>query len=220
MEVNKKQADENSVFRYYFNMFYVGVSRARQNLFVVENKKIDTMKGLFEKYFDCQDVKTTIKSLNKIISKIEYTQSEYLHRVEEFLKHQQYENASFAADKITDDLIRTQVFVKIGIYKNYVHFGKHREAGIKFWESGQIDEAKKQFTLSGDKILIELIDAVSEKNQSNLSYQIVKYFNDIKDNDVARQFILEVLRNDLIHLKQNQKDIHELIKNFRGNKNG
>lgn len=220
MKVNRKQADENSVYRYYFNMFYVGVSRARQNLFVVENKNIKTMRSLFEKYFDCLDVKGTIKSLNKIVSKIEYTQSEYLHRVDEFLKHQQYENASFAADKIVDDLVRTQEFIKIGIYKNYVHFGKYREAGIKFWESGQIEEAKKQFTLSGDKILIELIDAVSKNNQTNLSYEIVKYFNDVKENDIARQFILEILRNDLESLKQEQKDTKEKLKNFRGNKNG
>lgn len=220
ISLNKKQADENSVFRYYFNMFYVGVTRAKQNLFVLETKKIDAMQQLFVKHFDCQDVQEAVKSLNKIVSKIEYTQYEYMQRVEEFLKRQQYENASFAADKIIDDLVRNEEFIKIGIYKNYVHFGRYRDAGIKFWENGQIEEAKKQFVLSGDKILIDLIDAVSKNNQTSLSYEIVKYYNDVKENEIARQFIMEIIGNDLKNLKQNQKNIRDKIKNMRGNRNG
>ena len=48
----------------------------------------------------------------------------------------------------------------------------------------------------------------------------MKYYPDVKDNETAKQFVLEVLKNDLTLLKQNQKEIHDKIKNFRGNRNG
>lgn len=218
--LNKKQADENSVFRYYFNVFYVGISRAKQNLFVIEDKSISIFANFFKDYFICQNAENTINSLSKIISKIEYTQAEYLQRIAEFLKLEQFENAKFAANKITDDIVRNNEILKIEIYQNFVHYGKYREAGIKFWENGLIDEAKKQFVLSGDTILIDLIDAVSQKNQSNLSYEIVKYYNDVKENEIAKQFILETINNDLQNIKNEQKLISEKIKSIRGKKNG
>lgn len=218
--LNKKQADENSVFRYYFNMFYVGVSRAKQNLFVCEAKNINSFSKFFQTHFDCQNQKTAINSLSKIVAKIEYTQDEYLKRVAEFLKLEQFENARFAADKITDDIKRKNEFIKIDIYQNYVHQGKYREAGIKFWEEGLIDEAKKQFMLSGDTTLINLIDAVSENNESSLNYDIIKYFFDVRDNDVATQFILETIKRDLRTMQASNKDLHEKLKKIRGQKNG
>ena len=220
MTLNRKTADENSVFRYYFNIFYVGVSRAKQNLFIVESKNIESFKNFFKENFDCQDRQTTINSLSKIISKIEFTQDEYIARVNEFLKLEQFDNAKFNAEKITDDLIRANQILKVDIYKNFVHFGKYREAGIRFWENGMIEEAKKQFILSGDTALIDLITAVSEKNQTNLNFDIIKYFNDVKENDIARQFILETITKDITNLKENQKRINENFKKMRGNKYG
>ena len=218
--LNKKEADENSVYRYYFNILYVGITRAKQNLFVVEDKTISLFKTFFEKYFDSLNAESTINALSKIISKVEYTQDEYIERIKEFIKHGQYDNAKFAANKITDDLIRNNELTKIKIHQDYVQFGKYREAGIKFWEKGLIDDAKNQFVLSDDKILINLIDALSQKNQGNLSYEIVKYFNDVKNSPVARQFIIDTLKRDFENLKNENKTIHEKIKNIRSDKNG
>ena len=218
--LNKKSADENSVFRYYFNMFYVGISRAKRNLFVLEEKNVSTFSQFFKTYFDCQNSKNTINALSKIVSKIEYTQSEYLERVEEFIKLGQYDNARFTVEKITDDLIRKQELIKIEINENYVHHGKYREAGIKFWEEGMLDEAKKQFTLSGDTILIDLIDALSQNNQSNLNYDIIRYYTDLKDNEIARKFVLETIKRDLKNLQAEQKELHDKIKKLKENKNG
>lgn len=218
--LNKKEADENSVYRYYFNILYVGITRAKQNLFVIEDKPIPLFKNFFAKYFDCLNAENALNALSKIISKIEYTQEEYIERIKEFIKHGQYDNAKFAANKITDDIIRNNEIIKIEIYQNFVHYGKYREAGINFWEKGLIEEAKKQFILSNDQILINLIDALSQKNQSNLSYEIVKYYNDIKNSAIARQFILDTLKRDYENLKNENKTIHENIKHIRSGKNG
>ena len=214
ISLNKKTADENSVFRYYFNIFYVGVSRAKQNLFVVEERNVDTFEKLFENCFSKQDTNATITSLSKIISKVEFTQDEYLSRVEEFLKLEQFDNARFNANKITDDVLRESQLLKIDIYQKFVHVGKYRDAGIKFWENGMLDEAKKQFTLSGDTTLIDLIDAISQ-NQNNLNFDIVKYFVDVQDNKIAKEFIIETIQKDLQSIKSMQKDLNEKFKKIR-----
>ena len=220
MILNRKTADENSVFRYYFNVFYVGLSRAKQNLFVLEDKNLELFSKFFEKEFEIKTKQKFVECLLNTVGKVEFTQQEYLDRVAEFLKLEQFDNARFAADKIIDDIVRKNQLIKIDIFEKYVSQGKYRDAGIKFWQTGLLDEAKKQFMLSNDKILIEFMDAVSGQDQSNLNYEIVKYFVDMKDNDVAQDFILETIKNDLNNAKQNQKYINSKLKNLRGNKNG
>ena len=208
------------MYWFYFNMFYVGVSRAKHNLFVLEEQKNSLFADVFQKDFEVKNHSEFVKTLMSTVGKIEFTQDEYLERIAEFVKLEQYDNAKFTANKITDDVIRKNLMTSIDINQNYVSIGKYREAGIKFWESGLIDEAKKQFTLSGDKILIDFIDAISQNNQTSLNYEIVKYFLDVKQNDIARKFVLEILKDDIQNLKQNHKELNNQYKNLRGNKNG
>ena len=218
--LNRKTADENSVYRYYFNLLYVGISRAKQNLFVIESKKIDTFSKFFQQNFICKNLNGTIEALSKIVSKIEYTQQEYLDRITEFLRLEQFDNARFATTKLTDDIERQRQESRIDIYQLFVHFANYKEAGIKFWQLGLLDEAKKQFTLSGDKTLIDLVDAVSKKNQNKLSVDIVEYFDDLKGSQVARQLIVDTVQADLQELKQSQKNLQEQFKNIKERKNG
>ncbi|MGN0960761.1 MAG: hypothetical protein ACI4PF_01015, partial [Christensenellales bacterium] len=210
-KINHKQADENSVFRYYYNLFYVGVSRAKQHIFVVENIKVNQFEDFFNKNFKLKNSKEALKDLGEIVSKIEFTQQEVYERINEFVKLGQYDNARFTASKVQDDRIRVDYLRTIEIYENLIHFGKYREAGIKFWEYGLLVEAKKQFTLSGDTMLIELMDSCSNKNNSNLKYDIINYFDDVKDN-FARKFILETINKDVKSLKDSFSEIKE---NFR-----
>lgn len=218
--VNKKQADENSVYRYYFNLFYVGISRAKQHLFVIESKKIGGFMQFFQNNFVCKNLPDTIEAITKIVSKIEYTQQEYLDRITEFLRLEQFDNARFVCTKLTDDLERQRQESRIDIYQVYVHFAKHKEAGIKFWQLGLLDEAKKQFTLSGDKTLIDFVDAISQKNQSKLNIDIVQYFDDVKDSQIARQLIVDTIKADLEQMRQSQKLLHEQFKKIKETKNG
>lgn len=214
-KVNHKLADENSVFRYYYNLFYVGVSRAKQNIFVVEKLNISQFKNFFANNFNQQDAKGAIKLLSDIVSKVEFTQAEILERVKEFIKLEQYDNARFTANKIQDDLQRINELHKIEINQNFISSGKYREAGIKFWEYGMIDDAKKQFTLSGDQKLIELVDACSQNSDSGLNIDIVNYFDDVKDNALAQKFIIETVQKDIANLKSSFKNIKENFKKGR-----
>lgn len=220
MILNRKTADENSVFRYYFNLFYVGLSRAKHNLFILEDKNLEMFSNFFENEFEIKTKQNFVETLLNTVGKIEFTQQEYLDRISDFIKLEQYENARFAADKIVDDLVRKKQLTTIDIFEQSVSKGNYREAGIKFWQAGLLDEAKTQFTLSNDKILIDFMNAVSGQDQSSLNYQIIKYFVDMKDNDVAKNFILETIKNDLDLSKKAQRDINSKFKNLRGNKNG
>lgn len=213
--VNRKLADENSVYRYYYNLFYVGLSRAKQNIFVLEKHKIKTFEGLFKKHFEFKNPNDAISSLNNIIGKVEFTEKELLERVQEFIKLEQFDNAKFTANKIKDDKLRIDEQNKISVYQNFVHFGKYREAGVKFWEYGLLEEAKKQFTISGDQKLIELLVACSESNNQGLNIDIVEYFEDVKDNKIAQSFIVETIRQDVKYLKQSFKEIRN---NYKTNK--
>ena len=200
-KVNHKSADENSVYRYYYNLFYVALSRAKQNIFVVEKLPITQFEEFFKSNFVCMDTHSAINTLNGIVSKVEFTQLEIRDRVAEFIKLEQFENARFMAGKINDDSARIDAMRTIEISEKYIHSGKYREAGIKFWEYGMLEEAKKQFTISGDAILIELIDKCSSGSNRDLNIDIIEYYDAVKDNAIARDFIVETVKKDISSLK-------------------
>ena len=101
----------------------------------------------------------------------------------------------------------------IEINENLIQYGKYREAGIKFWEYGLIDQAKQQFILSNDEILISLIDSCSKNSNKDLNIDIVNYFLDVKDNKIAQNFILDTVKKDIQSLKQSFGEIKENFKN-------
>lgn len=207
-KVNHKQADENSVFRYYYNLFYVGLTRAKQNLFVYEQNQINQFTNFFTENFEVLDVPSAISVLTDIVKVVEFTEQEAINRIEEFVRLEQYENARFAARKIKNDVNRINAIRTIEINENLIRVGKYREAGVKFWEYGMIAEAKKQFVLSGDTILIELMDTISS-NKSDLNIDIISYFSDVKDNKVATEFIINTVKKDVENLKQEFNDIKQ-----------
>lgn len=211
-KVNHKSADENSIYRYYYNLFYVALSRAKQNILVVESEHLPRFREFFEQNFQVLDTTNTIKKLNGIVAKVEFTENDAEDRSREFIRLEQFDNARFMADKIRDDNKRIALNREIEVAENFIHHGKYRDAGIRFWEYGMIDEAKKMFTLSGDSMLINLIDMCNDSSNKDLSIDIVKYYNDVKDNKVARDFILETINKDFTSLKNGFKNVKDSLK--------
>lgn len=215
LNIDKKNADENSIFRYYYNLFYVGISRAKNNLFVVENNEISQFKQFFSENFKILNAKDSILELNKIVSKIEFTDDEICERTDEFIKLEQFDNARFIAKKVKDDILQKKLLATIDINEKFIQYGKYRDAGIKFWELGYLEDAKKQFVLSNDTALCDLIDAVSTKNSSALNINIVDYYFDLIDNKVAKDFILQVMHNDLSQMKNNLSQTKKKFKEMK-----
>ena len=94
MSLNRKTADENSVFRYYFNLFYVGISRARQYLFVTESDCPQFFDGFFNECFERRGKDSALALLKEIAGRIEVDDDELRERIETFCSLEQYENAN------------------------------------------------------------------------------------------------------------------------------
>lgn len=213
--INHKQADENSVYRYYFNLFYVGLSRAKHNIFVFENNKIQMFNDFFKENFETLNGNDAFKIFENVISKVEIDEDEIFERIDEFIKLGQFDNAKFYAEKIDNDYESSKQIQKIEIYKDYIFKGKNKQAGIKLWQIGLISEAKKQFEISGETKLIEFMESLESKNQSNLDGDIVKFFVDFEDNEDAQKLIIDVLNQDLEKVKNTHKNIKEKLKKFK-----
>jgi len=218
--LNRKRADENSVYRYYFNLFYVGASRAKNHLYVAETAPIPLFERFFQENFDTMSAEEAVARLGAVVNKVETDQEELVERVGQFINLGQYDNARFAANKIPDDIERTLQLDKIDVFEEYISHGKYREAGIRYWELGRPDEAKKQFSLSGDTTLSELVDACAGGGASALDADIVRYYTEVEGNEPARKLILETLWNDAKRLAERQREIQQTVKRIKERNHG
>ncbi|MBR6751212.1 MAG: AAA family ATPase [Clostridia bacterium] len=219
-KVNRKKADENSVYRYYFNLFYVGVSRAKAHIYVVENSEIGAFKSFFEDNFDVMNAKRAIDALVGDVGRLDVDRDELLERIEQFIKLGQYDNARFNSGKLIDGDDKKDALERIEIHEVFISHGKYREAGIRYWEYGRTSDAKRMFELSGDKVLIDLIEACSDGDEQGLSADIIKYYPDVCNNEVARDMIISTVKRDLIQLKDAQKALNAKFKKAKEKKNG
>ena len=214
--INRKTADENSVYRYYFNLFYVGVSRAKQYLYVTEREDVPMFRQFFDLQFEKESEEKAIGSLSEVVRKIEVDQEEIIERTEQFIRLGQYDNAGFLADKIEDDALRRAYLNRVDVNREFVKNGNYRDAGIRYWYLGMTTDAKEMFELSGDKALVDLVDAIAQGETSALDAGIVSFYPDLEEDEGARALILRVLENDLARLEETQKDINKKLKKGKG----
>ncbi|MDE6303031.1 MAG: hypothetical protein K2M36_05540, partial [Clostridia bacterium] len=195
MSLNRKTADENSVFRYYFNLFYVGISRARQYLFVAESNYPESFNALFNECFERKNKESALAYLRDIAGKIEIDDDEFIERIEKFCSLEQYDNARSTADRLSSDELRAKKLVYISVHENYLRYGRYRDAGVEYWRRGMDAEAREMFTKSGDEKLFPLMDACLAGG-GVLDPDIVRFYPLVEDNDVAKKIILDTLIND------------------------
>ena len=214
MTLNRKTADENSVFRYYFNLFYVGVSRAKQYLFVAESAYPRLFDGLFNECFQRKNKQDALVTLGDVAGKIDLDDEELLDRIDKFCALEQYDNARFAADRLSTDELRVQQLARIYVHSQYLRYGKYRDAGAEYWKRGMDAEAREMFTISGDEQLFPLMDACREGSGA-LNVDIVRFYTLVMDNDLAKKLIVETVQNDYNDIMDKQRQINRL---FRGKK--
>lgn len=220
LNINHKQADENSVFRFFFNLFYVSLSRAKHNLFVYEEKKIPIFDKFFSENFEILDAEKTDEIFSNVIAKLDIDDDEIYSRIDEFIKLGQFDNARFYANKFESGIEVNKQLAKIDAYEQFVFKGKNKQAGIALWKAGFSAEAKEQFAISGDNNLIDFIDRLQGKNAENLDAEIVRFFVDFDENDDAQQLILDVLKQDLAEIQEKHKKIKNNLKKFKEKYNG
>ncbi len=196
MSLNRKTADENSVFRYYFNLFYVGVSRARQHLFVAESDHPKFFDKLFDECFERKSKERALASLREIAGALDINDDEFIDRIEKFCSLEQYGNARLAADRLSTEELRKQKLIYIDIHEKYLRYGDLTNAGVEYWRQGMYFEAREMFEKSGDDKLITLMDACRKGGSGALDCETVRFYPLVADNDMAKNIILETLNND------------------------
>ena len=200
------------MYRYYFNLFYVGVSRAKRHLYVNETDLPIQFEEFFAQNFDRKTVAEAVTGLGDIVSVLDIDTDELISRIGQFLRLGQYDNARFTTNRIADDRERNIQLNHIDVYEKYIRYGKHRDAGIRYWELGMFDDAKAQFDLSGDTALKDMIDACQAESDRGLDVGIVRFLPDLRGNDTAERLIMEVLRKDYGACVTTQKNINEKLK--------
>ena len=214
MTLNRKTADENSVFRHYFNLFYVGVSRAKQYLFVAESVYPQMFDELFSRCFTRSNRQAALATLTDVVGKIELDDDELIERIAKFCALEQYDNARFAADRLSTDALREQQLAHIYVHSQFLRYGRYRDAGAEYWKRGMDAEAREMFTRSGDEQLFPLMDACKQGG-GVLNVDIVQFYPLVTDNDLAKKLIVETVQNDYKAVMSKQRQINEL---FRGKK--
>ena len=195
ISLNRKTADENSVFRYYFTLFYVGISRARQYLFVAETDYPKFFEKFFDDCFDRRNKDSALSLLREIAGREEIDDDEFIERIEKFCSLEQYEHARSTADRLSTEELRQKQLAYISVHEKYLRYGKWRDAGVEYWRKGYDGEAREMFTRSGDQKLFPLMDACLQGG-SALDPEIVRFYTLAQDNDLAKNIILETLNND------------------------
>lgn len=220
IKINHKQADENSVFRFFFNLFYVGLSRAKHNLFVYENENINMFADFFGNNFEVLNGEDAAGLFFEVVGKSSIDDDEIYSRIDEFIKLGQFDNARFYANKFESGLEINRQLAKIDAYEKFVFKNKNKEAGIALWKAGLAGEAKEQFAISGDNNLIDFIDRLQGKNAENLDAEIVRFFVDFDENDDAQKLIIDVLKQDLDEIRTKHKQTKNKLKEFKEKYNG
>lgn len=213
--VRKKTADENSAYRYWFNLLYVGISRARRHLYVSEKKDVRLFEAFFGSMFDTQLPRTAAKSLSDLIGKGKPDDLEIQARIDEFLRLGQYSNAEFAAKSLSDTAETDVQLKRVRVFREFVDGGKYKDAGIAFWEIGLFEEAKKYFELSGNPELSALVDACSGEGGEKLDAGVVRFYPELEDNETARRLIVDTVKKDLEKTSELQKELSRKTRALR-----
>ena len=214
MSLNRKTADENSVFRYYFNLFYVGISRAKQYPFVAESDCPKIFDSLFNECFERRNKESALAFLKEIAGKIAVDDEELCDRIEKFCSLEQYDNARNAADRLSDENLREEKLAYIFVHEKYLRFSVFRDAGVEYWRRGMDAKAREMFTRSGDAALFPLMDACKEGG-GTLNPEIVRFYPLVENNEVAKKIILDTLKNDVKDMTESLKNINDKIKGKR-----
>ena len=211
LSLNRKTADENSVYRYYFNLFYVGISRAKQHLFVCEREYPKSFESLFNEKFERKSKEDALAYLKECAGRILIDDGELTERIEKFCSLGQYANARDSADRMSDERKREEELAYIFVHEKYLRFASFREAGVEYWRRGLDAQAREMFTRSGDTALFPLMDACKEGGGA-LDPEIVRFYPLAENNEAAKKIILDTLQTDAKELGASIREINDKFK--------
>ncbi len=219
-KINKADADENFIYRYYFNLFYVAFTRARNNVIIIEDEanekgKIEDIElfknSNFFKDFICLSKEISDESLEDLFEKI--TEDEVLIKIEEHIKNQNYKQALFFANKLSKTNQLKQIVVsRCNIYLEYVAVQRFNNACQKFLENNFYDDAAnvyEQYLNRSD--IAQLLRSVSN-NSSEIEISQVAQIYYSEENEIIKKFAKELLDKNRSFILQKLQDSIQKLK--------
>ena len=214
-EIDRKTADENSLYRYYFNLFYVGVSRARRHLFVAEDRTPAQFNDFFKQNFRALTTAEAAVKLRDTVGSTLVDQEEHKRRAEEFARLGQYDNATHAANNLINDKEREKTLLDVTLWRDCISRGDYVGAGVAYWEHGYLKEAKEYFALGGETDLSDLLDAASGGTDEKLDYRILRHYDKFKNHPAAMKIILSLMQRDVAAIKEGTKEVSRKLKHSK-----
>jgi len=207
-EIDKKTADENSVYRYYFNLLYVGISRAKHKLLVLESKKSPLFEDFFNENFSRVATEKAIENLLKEANQLELEQDELIERVAQFIGLGQYDNARFSARNILVVGEREAQLNRIDVAEKFISKGLHKEAGIAYLRYALYSDAKEQFILANDEVLVKLAETCLGSGGS-MGLEVLDALIQLDGNNEAQGIIIDLVKQDLVAMKETAKNLSQ-----------
>lgn len=197
-----KSADENSYYRYLYNLFYVGVTRAKQNLVIVETEMNKMFKPLFQTGVKHITKNTTQEEINEVLELKNLSVDEILERVEVAIKERVFDVAYQNANKIKE--FYPTLTERINIYYDLGENYDYLEAGDRFLDAGFIDDAKKQYLKSSDPSIKQIYQFLD--SDFALNKEMGKTYTNVK-SAVLRKIILQAFKRENSEIKTSNEQI-------------
>ena len=209
-QINKKLADENSLLRYYFNIFYVGITRAQRHLLIVEESEINIFRDFFKNNFTYLNKDTPIDSLQLKLDLKTLSLSERIHRINESLKNKLFDNALHYISWIKDEKEKQKQMIRYEIYKDFYKENSFEQSINKCLEFDFIDDAIEISKQSKNYDVANLLNKIFVLHDFDmqLCYEVLSKTNSINLKSII-QNTLETTRKDLI---EKNKLLQEILK--------
>lgn len=204
--INTKHADSNSLKRYYFNLFYVGITRAQNHIIIIEENETPEFSEFFEKNFEELEENVNVSELPFELTVLD--NDSYVSRITEALKIRKFELAKKYINKINDIELKKLQEIRCNIFENI-----NEENYIKL-----IDECLKMNLLDDSIFIAEKMNnndleevLKSIKDNHKIDYSICyKVFFNTKSQEI-KKLLKNILDTSRENVKSKCNDILQLL---------
>ena len=208
-QTNKKIADENSLLRYYFNIFYVGITRAQRNILIFEDSPIDIFKNLFTQDFDYLEKDTSIETLATKLESKTLSFEERIERINEAFRNKLFDNAKHYISWIKDDYERKKQLVRLDIYSKLQLENNHGIVIDKCLELNLIDDAIEISKQIKDFETASLLHQIYNTNETDISL-LLDILSNTKSKSLIK-LIKRTLKESRMELLEKNKLLKEML---------
>lgn len=211
------EAKKDFAYKYYFNLFYVSISRAKEYLYFIEDS--DTTVDIKKKLFDFPLIEEVSEDFFEHLGSV--APEEWLSDGNKFEKAGDYKRAISAYEnyeKMTYD--RSLINSKRCKGKLYKFNQKYLEAGNCFIESGEYESAYECFKVVNEKnmMLKSLLEIIDKEPNHKLKAEILKLVSEVDiDKEILNSLVNRYLNPIINEYREiNSSKLDTVINNLKG----